>query len=318
MCNVENNLISVIIPVYNVEKYIERCILSVLKQTYSNLEILLIDDGSTDNSGKICDKYAEQDDRVYAVHIENQGVGNARNQGRELSKGKYLYFIDSDDWIPDNAIELMMVMANQTNADLVTAERVVVKEGSFEERRNVYSERFEIWDSRDAIDYYADKNWAAWNKLYKREVHENILYPKYEIYEDEATMFPILDHCNVIVHMHSELYYYFKRANSATTLVWSLSKYDGVKVWKNNIEYLAEKHPFVFKRGLSKFVDICLYNLVYLMKDKEKYEKPITDILLGLKKYRTDILFNQYLRFTKKIRVLIFCLSRGVYQKIYT
>ena len=113
-----NDLISVIVPVYNVEKYLVQCINSILNQTIKNLEIILVDDGSLDNSGKICDEFSKKDDRIVAIHKENNGLSSARNAGLEIANGNYIGFVDSDDWLDEHMYEILLKLIKENNSDI--------------------------------------------------------------------------------------------------------------------------------------------------------------------------------------------------------
>ena len=171
--------ISIIIPVYNNEKYLERCIVSLINQTYKNLEIILINDGSTDNSRIICEKYLKKDKRVILVNQKNGGVSAARNKGIEIATGSWIGFVDSDDWITENMYEILHINAIENNADISIGGyiRTDIEKPAFESKKTL-----EILDNKTALEYLIlDKEGYAtsvWNKLYKIDVVKNILFDK--------------------------------------------------------------------------------------------------------------------------------------------
>lgn len=189
----ETELISVIVPVYNVERYLRRCVDSILHQTYRNLEVLLVDDGSTDASGAICDEYAAQEERVTAVHQKNGGLSAARNAGLERAQGTYLCFVDSDDFLNSRMLETLCRDLQEQDADVA-----VVGFRMFEREEELAPAELAVpvqcMTGREAIrstlvsDELGD---FAWNKLYKRELFRDVRYPLGRMMEDQGTTYRI-------------------------------------------------------------------------------------------------------------------------------
>lgn len=217
-------LVSVIIPVYNNEKYITRCINSVLSQTYRNIEVILIDDGSSDNSGLFCDEFSKKDNRIKVIHQKNQGVSVARNVGIVISKGKYIIFVDSDDYISPNLIEKCVESATD-DTDIIMFD-YIEDYGSKQinkELNNLYCCNYEsiidgiMWDK---IPSY------PWNKFYKRELWSDIKYPENINFEDLAVMPKIFLKAKSICYIKEALYYYnCANSSSITSNVNSKNKY---------------------------------------------------------------------------------------------
>ncbi len=213
-------LISVIIPVYRVEKYLGRCIDSILGQTYKNLEIILVDDGSDDRSGEICDEYAEKDARIIVIHKENGGLSDARNAGMKKATGEYIAFADSDDYFHKDMYQMMMAELMKENADVSICGYEYVYEGKDDDYGEV-PEKYEkiIMDGREAQYRYYECDLTlpltvAWNKIYKKTLLDGIEYPKGKIYEDEYTTFRILYKTKKIVFMNIPFCRYFQRDDS--------------------------------------------------------------------------------------------------------
>lgn len=197
----ENNLVSVIIPVHNVEKYLKRCIGSVLNQSYKNLEIIIIDDGSKDKSSEICDDYKRKDKRVLVVHTENKGVSEARNKGIEISKGEYISFIDSGDWVDMVYIERLMALLLEHKADIsicdfekVYNEKIVNK---------IYNEKIKTYTNKEVLEELFKRNAVkfvvSWGKIYKKYLFNNIRFPKGRYHEDEFVAYKLFDKGTKIV-----------------------------------------------------------------------------------------------------------------------
>ena len=210
-----NDLVTVIIPVYQVEEYLEDCIKSIIRQTYGELEIILVDDGSTDNSPQICDQYAQMDSRIKVIHKANGGLSSARNAGIDICTGKYVTFVDSDDVVADVMIEEMLNLANQEHAE-------IVKIGVI--RKNNYSENIAI--SKDYATYSGDGALSllfrsnsqivcGCGKLFTREVIGNIRFPIDRYYEDEYFTPRMYLRAKRVVLSESEYYFYMQRNNDS-------------------------------------------------------------------------------------------------------
>lgn len=222
--------VSIIVPVYNAEKLLPRCVDSILNQEYADFELILVDDGSKDNSGKICDEYAAKDERVKVIHKENTGVSDSRNRGIAMACGKYLQFLDSDDWITPDATRLFVRAAEENHCDMVIAdfyrvvgERLAVK-GDIEEDGVLTQEEFAAHMMENPADFYYG---VLWNKLYRRELVE-----KYRLRMDtqiswcEDFMFNLeyILHAKVFYALHAPVYYYVKTKGSLVSQGTSISK----------------------------------------------------------------------------------------------
>lgn len=224
MRDISNSLISVIVPVYNVEKYLERCIDSLLVQTYKNLEIILVDDGSTDKSGKICDSYRVQDSRVVVIHKVNGGVSSARNVGIDSSRGEYIGFIDSDDWVDERMYEVLLRNLILYEADISDINSITIDH--YEIIKNK-AEKIDVKDGQDMLrDYFMLDKYSVCRKLYKKSIIGNIRFPVGKINEDICTNFKFLKNAKRIVKSSLIMYYYFSNPNSITGTVFKEKDFD--------------------------------------------------------------------------------------------
>lgn len=211
-------LITVIIPVYNVKPYLSKCLESVGKQSYKNLEIILVDDGSDDGSFSICKEFSKRDSRIKLYHTKNLGLSHARNVGLDHANGEYIVFVDSDDYIHENMISTMMDKAE--DADLVICNyKKVLNDTKKEIPQDAKCLKDDSWNYKQFWEHYYLKNLngfccVAWNKLYKRKLFKNIRYPINEIHEDEYIINDIVSRCNKIKIINDVLYYYVQRGNS--------------------------------------------------------------------------------------------------------
>ncbi len=264
----EKALISIIIPVYKVEKYLEKCIQSVINQTYENLQIILVDDGSPDNCGKICDEYAKKDHRIEVIHKSNGGLSDARNKGLEMAKGEYIGFVDSDDYIEADMYEVLYNLLKQYNADVSICNFYTVSQGkiSIKNADNGINEYNRIEILKEIL---LDKNIQsyAWNKLYKKELFDEIKYPIGKKYEDIGTTFYLLEKCNKVVVTGKSEYYYINRQDSIVNNVTESTITDYIELIMQRYDYIEEN-----------IKELSSYNKDYLKRILKIAEKDIKSL----------------------------------------
>ena len=241
-----NPLISVIVPVYNTDAYLERCVESLIKQTYSKLEIILVDDGSTDNSGTLCDSLSQLDSRVIVIHKKNGGLSSARNAGLDCAKGEYIGFVDSDDWVDKNMYQIMIQRINETNTDIcycgrynVAEESGSIKIGLCPKNNEIIApmtcvERILTWDGVDS---------SAVDKLFCAKLFSEKRFPLGQLSEDVAIMYKVILEARSISTVSKPLYYYFHRSNSITTSRFNERKTHIVEHSKRIVEFVEQKYP---------------------------------------------------------------------------
>jgi len=244
-------LVSVIIPVYNVEPYLKESIESVLNQTYENLEIIIIDDGSTDGSGRVCDEYAKQDERIIVIHQDNRGLSAARNTGLDLMTGDIVAFLDSDDSYHPDFVETMLNVMIADKADIVICEYKIcdsLSSLSIECKGRIRPLPGGYYDHISSLQALAEGriNISAWNKLYRRKLWNGIRFPVGYIYEDNATLFRIFDLSRSASIINKPLYYYRKHSKSITEtrLIKSLPDLDiAFSLFES---YISDNIPNIF------------------------------------------------------------------------
>lgn len=241
-----NELISIVIPVYNVEKYLDKCLDSVVNQTYKNIEIILVNDGSTDNSPLISQKYAESDSRIKLIHKKNGGLSDARNAGIDIAIGKYITFIDSDDYIEKDYVEYLFNLLIKNKADLSCCQKIEVDDNDkFIRRLDKYdfkivegkSNCMRTFLSNEGLDNF------AWGKLYLKEMFKDIRYPFGKLYEDVFTTHKIIAKCNKIVIGDRSKYIYRIRKTSITREIFSLKQLDQIKAYKDRTNFIRINYP---------------------------------------------------------------------------
>lgn len=266
-------IVSVIVPVYNVEAYVGRCIDSVLSQTFTDLELILVDDGSSDKSGDICDEYATRDSRIRVIHKDNGGVSSARNAGLDYvfsqSSSEWLCFVDSDDWVSSRYIELLLEACINCGVDISACSH---KKTEQEETILVKEEAFSVLSAEDfCCDYVNDSYIVMWGKLYKRSCFEGVRFPLGKIHEDEFVVYKLLFAAKKVAYTSSHLYNYFVRQGSIMTSEWSVKRMDGIFAIGEQLEF-AEKNAYIkFKIHTSKrYYYSILVSLARLKQTKNK------------------------------------------------
>lgn len=239
-------LISVLVPVYNVEKYLEECIESIIKQKYKNLEIILVDDGSTDSSGATCDRYAEKDSRIKVIHQKNQGLATVRNVSIAAATGKYVGFVDSDDFISPDMYSDMVSIAEENNADIVMCNLGYVDQHGNEipnyrsaqpiDNNEMTGRQFVT----DLCNQYNSTYVVTVDKLYRRNLFEGIRYPDGRINEDEAVIHRIAHKCNKIVFTSKAYYFYRQQPQSIMNKTFSVKRFDSIYADIDRIKLLEE------------------------------------------------------------------------------
>lgn len=283
--------VSVIVPVYNCEKYIERCIKSILAQTYSEYELILIDDGSTDNSAEICDRYAEVDACIQVIHQSNSGVSAARNNGVQKATGEYVTFVDSDDWITPDYLETMVTACMDHDAQVVICGYVTARS---ENDVAVDETGYSVMDAREAIDYYGDLNLqrksahfrSPWAKLIKREYALSVPFPTDRVYaEDGACVYLWLWQADRIVNLDKEMYYYYQNEEGICSKPLGRHVIGNFLTEKEWIDFFRKNRFTVLETGFCKrYITDCLwaYNGVEKKEDKNFF---IRILQKGLYKY---------------------------------
>lgn len=237
--------VSIIVPVYNVEQYVSRCIDSILKQSLTNIEIILVNDGSTDASGSICDNYANLDNRIKIIHKKNGGLSDARNAGLDIARGKYIAFVDSDDYIHKDMYNILLNVMTENNCDVAESGYKEVFDKDDINDDDQYSGQKRIYNKQDAvISTIMDHNCRnyVWNKLYKRELWDDIRFPFGKIFEDVSTTYLVIDRCSKIVKIDMALYYYYQRPDSIVNSKFSIRNLDYCYALEDMMVFIEKKY----------------------------------------------------------------------------
>ena len=236
--SVNDSLVSIIVPIYNAEKYLDSCIQSVLRQTYTNWELILIDDGSTDKSGRIAEEYGFADERITVFHQKNLGVSLARNQGIDEATGNYVVFLDADDELIEDCLAKTVNIAEETNADVVA--------GRSCENQELFQDRI-IWTGAEALENSLKDHlftYSAWAKLIRREfIGKTRFTPDIRINEDSYFVFQLLCKQNVFVLTNDVIYFYRANSESSSRTVFSEKYFDILKVSDLKYKKIEEQFP---------------------------------------------------------------------------
>lgn len=261
-----DKLISVIVPIYNVEKYLTKCIESIINQTYENLEIILVDDGSPDNCPIICDEYAKRDSRVKVIHKKNGGLSDARNAGLDIATGEYIMFIDSDDFVEIDMMESMMNNMIDNNVDLVVCNIKYIYDNS---EKVKYNQKDKVLDKYEAMQEYIKDGIVqavAWNKLYKRNLINGMRYKVGKINEDEFFTYKIVDRINKIYYNSKPFYNYVQR-NTSIMGLYSIKRLDAVEASYERLNFIKERYPELYVEEKKNFINLCIFNYEMILKN---------------------------------------------------
>ena len=266
-------MISIIVPVYNVEKYLLQCIGSILEQTYSDYEVILVDDGSSDSSGVICDQVAVNNPRFFVIHQENSGLSAARNVGVDHAHGEFLIFVDSDDMLVNDSLERLYISANKYNADMVCGRFIRKYDNSkFYSEKKVIKKGNLVYDSdKQKMSVFLDGKiigTTAWAKLYRRELFENVRFPIGRYHEDVYTTYKLVDCSKRIVVIPEVVYIYRYNQESITNETFSEKKLDLIKGKTEQALYVGNKYPSLQNKAYAGIIYACNQCLVQISRSK--------------------------------------------------
>lgn len=286
-------LISVIIPVYNVEKYLDECIDSIVNQTYSNLEIILVDDGSSDSSGEICDAWEKRDTRIQVIHKPNGGQAEARNRGVKTARGEYIVFVDSDDRVHCEYVEYLYNLINCNKADIAICEIQMLMPNK--RIINHYADDGKVClfnQERALYELFSEKCYSCspCAKIFPRKIFDEILFPEKRIFEDLGTMYKIILKADKIVFGQRALYEYYRRENSTMTSAFKWARTDSIVFAEEMFGAITEVWPNLYGIGCRRlFVEYV--NLLRSVELSEIEDKNL------------ETLFNDVFEKTKHVRV---------------
>ncbi len=311
--------ISIIIPVYNVEKYIKKCIESVLSQTFKDFELIIINDGSKDNSGRICDEYAIRDSRIKVVHKANGGLSDARNTGIEIATGKYLGFVDGDDYIDEDMYEELYKSIKENNTKIAMCGRYNVSELKCTESFTLSKRK--VMDAEEALKgllTWTDLDSSSCDKIFAKELFDDIRFPVGKLNEDVYVMYKLIHLSGGISHIGKAKYHYVERCGSITSLGFDRRKLDWPLAANEIAEFIKEGYPNLIEE-ITYFYYCSLMHtidLIVLSKDSYKYVEIYNEYCNKINKDLKVFLTNKYISRKEKIKSNLIYLNKKLYLKL--
>ena len=312
--------ISVIVPVYNVEAYLERCVESILQQTYAHFELILINDGSTDSSGQICDHLASQYENIKVYHIENAGVSNARNMGIQLATGSWVTFIDSDDFVTQDYLATLASAIKGVNVGFAIAPLHHIKNGIVTDLPS-HSEKTELWSTEETMKELLMTTRTSFfpvAKLFKRDLLADEKFnTNYHLAEDALFLTELLlkTRCSC-VFIDKPVYYYDHREGSATTSV-NRHVFDTIEVYKQIIAQVSQAFPNLKYELINRecWSYITVYDKI-IFTSREEYQKEKAELRTWIVQHRHEIWKDAYFTTFRKVAILSLVISPWLYKKI--
>ena len=315
--NCNNPLVTVIVPVYKVEPYLRRCLDSIVNQTYRNLEIILIDDGSPDNCGVICDEYAEIDKRIKVIHKKNGGLSSARNVGLDVFKGEYVSFVDSDDVVSLDMIEYLYDLLSDNNAEISVCLHEIVRDNhrwiSF---KNVNNQTVTPKECIKKLLYNDGVDTSAWAKLYKASLFNNVRYPQGKLFEDIATTYKLFFNANRIALGNEAKYSYILRNSSIVGSSFNEKKLDLLEMTDEMGRNVLNVYPDLSKAVLRRRVYARFSTLNQLARCVDR-KKEKNCIIKFIKDNTREILLNNEVCLKDKDASILLNVNYNLYKFIW-
>jgi exopolysaccharide biosynthesis protein, sugar transferase len=314
-------LVSIILPVYNVEKFIEICLDSIHQQTYSNFEVIIVNDGSTDSSIDYCKQICNQDSRFSIINKANGGLSDARNVGIDSANGEYIIFVDSDDFISMDMVSHLVSCLEETDSDIAICDPVHYYSDRIYRDLNIFSSAsdIKIFDKIDALcEMLYQKSFlvSAWGKIYKRALFEEIRFPIGKLFEDSAVMYLLFEKCQKIVYSNAKLYAYVHRDNSITTTNFSDRDLDILEITDSIINHYNDNQK-IYRAAISYKVSAC-FRILLNSPSEKKYKKIQKDCLKYILKNWAIVLFDSNVRLKNKLALILITLPGPFVKFIYS
>ena len=322
-------LVSVIIPVYKVEEYLRRCLDSVVAQTYKEIEVILVDDGSPDNCGKICDEYAEKYREFSVIHQMNQGLAAARNNAVKIAKGEFITFIDSDDFVEEDYVEYLLKIQEEYDADVVIGGYKYIYDGDKKPERSGQENtvRMSPEEALICMNYTKGFGATAWAKLYKKTSLLKYPYPPQKLYEDLATTYKIIGDAKTVVFGDRIIYYWVQRMGSIMHQQFDDRQMDGIEAAKAQLKYIENRFPVAIPAAKARYMGkvVELMGLAFHCKESKRYYKILKKEMV----YYKDVMRDKSVKKTQKVRLasmklgyypakILFLLHERVKKAIYS
>lgn len=312
--------ISVVVPIYNVEAFLPRCIDSILNQTYKNLEVILVDDESPDRCGEICEEYRKKDNRIIVIHQKNKGLSGARNAGIDIATGEYIGFVDSDDYIEPDMYEKLYKQNEENGSQIAICGRYYEFENGEKLIRYKEEAKTSVMSNIDAIkrmNSFNSFDMAAWDKLYKLDIFDNIRYPQGKLSEDYFVIYKLFEKAEKISFNPQPLYHYMQRQNSISRN--KKINFDFIEASKSQMDYLEPKYPELENVLHSAYAsaNMTVYN--FHIKNKVKCQKEKKkELQMAVREQLRYIEENPNLPRIKKVQAKLFVYSLPIYNASFS
>lgn len=305
-----NDLISIIVPIYNTEKYLKKCLDSIINQTYKQIEILLIDDGSTDGCGKICDEYSKKDDRIIVIHKKNGGLSDARNIGLDNAKGRYISFVDSDDYIDKNMIYSLYYDCIDNKCQMASSNKIL----ELENEKKFYLKEInksEIINTENALKNLLLNDPSVVNKLFDRKLFDGIRFVKGKLYEDILTTPLLIEQSEKIFLDKRYFYHYIQHDDSLVHNSFSKKKMDYMYNAKELYNHIVSNYPNIVEEAEAYYILVLTTMLSEAYCKRKEMNIEYKKIYNELKKFKLKYRNNQYIPKLKKIMISL-CLIKQI------
>lgn len=306
--------ISVVLPIYNVEKYLETCVKAMTGQTYQNLEIILVDDGSPDGCPALCDELAKTDERIRVLHKENGGLSDARNAGTQIATGEYITFVDSDDVVTETYVEYLYSLVEKYGCDMSLCTHTVV----FEDGKKIpYGDGTdEMLDAKECLRrmlYHDVIDTSAWAKLYRTDMAREILYPKGKLFEDIGTTYRFFLASGKIACGYQSQYFYMQRQNSIVSGKFNPHKLDLLEMTDKMAEDVEKVYPDLAQAILRRRV-YARFSTLNQMLDADGYRKERDEIISFIKAHKREIMADEHAPGRDKMAMRMLSMGYPVYR----
>lgn len=312
-----NKLVSVVVPVYGVEQYLEKCVDSIRKQTYPHLEIILVDDGSPDNCGKMCDKYAACDDRIVVIHKKNGGLSEARNVALDIAKGKYITFVDSDDYLHEDYIAFLYNLMQKAGADMSICEFDYITETGRRLNHPLDNSKEMLLDQKESLRYLLKQkpfSNSASGKLFKTCDFSDIRFPKGRLYEDTATIYKLFLKTERVIFGARPLYYYVARDGSISRSAFSVKQMDGLYHAEMMVSDIIARYPELESQGDCRLIDPTVSLLKHIIKGG--YPDEYRVVMNCMRRIRSKVLLSKEASIKRRLYAVLSFLNEKMFIRL--
>lgn len=317
----EQELISVIIPVYNVEKYLEKCLNSVINQTYKNIEIILIDDGSTDKSGTICEKFSHMYNNITMYQTKNNGAAAARNLGIRKAKGDYICFVDSDDEIKERYIEYLYYLIKKYNTKMSISSYIISSgKKNYDIGKKNVEQKLDTVECLKRLMLSQGFSASLCAKMYEKKIFDTIIFPEGNVYEDDATTYKIIMNCCDIAYGNESNYIYFVRKNSVMTKKFSESRLILLKYAADMKKNINNIYPELKEYVEKKYIDYEFSIIRQMVNSNLNEEMKLIEnkLIEEIKKNTKKILFSNLYGIKEKAGIISLIFGKKIYKLIWS